>query len=110
MNQKRVHTPEGVRDIYGLECKKRLRLKDKLNHVFALYGYENIITQLLNFSISLTVRKEPFPPRRCTNSLTGREIPWSLGRTSRLLWRGAWQSIMTVRNGTCGLPIPEMSF
>ena len=49
MNQKRVHTPEGVRDIYGLECKKRLRLKDKLNHVFALYGYENIITTTFEF-------------------------------------------------------------
>ena len=49
MNQKRVHTPEGVRDIYGLECKKRLRLKDKLNHVFALYGYENIITPTFEF-------------------------------------------------------------
>lgn len=49
MNQKRVHTPEGVRDIYGLECKKRLSLKDKLNHVFALYGYENIITPTFEF-------------------------------------------------------------
>ncbi|MBS7008023.1 ATP phosphoribosyltransferase regulatory subunit [Anaerostipes sp.] len=49
MNQKRVHTPEGVRDIYGLECKKRLRLKDKLNHVFQLYGYENIITPTFEF-------------------------------------------------------------
>lgn len=49
MNQKRVHTPEGVRDIYGLECKKRLRLKDKLNHVFGLYGYENIITPTFEF-------------------------------------------------------------
>ena len=34
MNKKRVHTPEGVRDVYGIEYRRRSKLKDKLKHVF----------------------------------------------------------------------------
>ncbi|MDD3186208.1 MAG: ATP phosphoribosyltransferase regulatory subunit [Anaerostipes sp.] len=49
MNQKRVHTPEGVRDVYGLESKKRQKLQEKLTHVFSLYGYESIITPTFEF-------------------------------------------------------------
>ncbi|MCI5623246.1 MULTISPECIES: ATP phosphoribosyltransferase regulatory subunit [Anaerostipes] len=49
MNKKRVHTPEGVRDVYGIECRQRIKLKEKLNKVFALYGYENIRTPGFEF-------------------------------------------------------------
>ena len=31
MNKKRVHTPEGVRDVYGIEYRRRSKLKDKLS-------------------------------------------------------------------------------
>ena len=37
MNQKLLHTPEGVRDIYGEECARKLAVEDKLhrkNHHF----------------------------------------------------------------------------
>lgn len=44
MNKKRVHTPEGVRDVYGTEYGQRSKLKAKLNKVFASYGYEGIRT------------------------------------------------------------------
>ena len=43
MNKKRVHTPEGVRDVYGTEYGQRSKLKAKLNKVFASYGYEGCI-------------------------------------------------------------------
>ena len=49
MNKKRVHTPEGVRDVYGIECRQRIKLKEKLNRVFALYGYESIRTPGFEF-------------------------------------------------------------
>lgn len=49
MNKKRVHTPEGVRDVYGIECRQRTKLKEKLNRVFALYGYESIRTPGFEF-------------------------------------------------------------
>ena len=49
MNKKRVHTPEGVRDVYGIEFRQRNRLKEKLKHVFAGYGYEGIRTPGFEF-------------------------------------------------------------
>ena len=42
-NMKKVlHTPEGVRDIYNVECGKRLALEGRLKKVFHLYGYHDI--------------------------------------------------------------------
>lgn len=49
MNKKRVHTPEGVRDVYGIECRQRSKLKEKLEKVFASYGYEGIRTPGFEF-------------------------------------------------------------
>lgn len=49
MNKKRVHTPEGVRDVYGIECGQRTKMKEKLNRVFASYGYEMIRTPGFEF-------------------------------------------------------------
>ena len=49
MNKKRVHTPEGVRDVYGIEYRRRSKLKDKLKHVFAGYGNEGIRTPGFEF-------------------------------------------------------------
>ncbi|MFR2776624.1 MAG: ATP phosphoribosyltransferase regulatory subunit [Anaerostipes sp.] len=49
MNKKRVHTPEGVRDVYGIECGQRTKMKEKLNQVFASYGYEAIRTPGFEF-------------------------------------------------------------
>ena len=49
MNKKRVHTPEGVRDVYGTEYGQRSKLKAKLNKVFASYGYEGIRTPGFEF-------------------------------------------------------------
>ena len=40
--KKLLHTPEGVRDIYNVECGKRLALEGRLKKVFHLYGYHDI--------------------------------------------------------------------
>ena len=37
-----LHTPEGVRDIYNVECGKKLALEESLRKVFHLYGYHDI--------------------------------------------------------------------
>ena len=42
--QRIFHTPEGVRDIYGDECRARRRLMERLHEVFRSYGYEDIET------------------------------------------------------------------
>ena len=37
-----LHTPEGVRDIYNVECGKKLTLESHLKKIFQLYGYHDI--------------------------------------------------------------------
>lgn len=37
-----LHTPEGVRDIYNVECGKKLALEERLKKIFHLYGYHDI--------------------------------------------------------------------
>ena len=44
MKQKMLHTPEGVRDIYGIEYRKKLVLEERLQKVLHLYGYHDIQT------------------------------------------------------------------
>ena len=43
------HTPEGVRDVYGAECERKLYLQERLQKVFHAYGYENIETPGFEF-------------------------------------------------------------
>ena len=49
MGNQLLHTPEGVRDIYGRECAKKFAVQQKLQQVFSLYGYENIETPTFEF-------------------------------------------------------------
>lgn len=44
-----LHTPEGVRDLYGKEYAKKLNLQDTLMQCIKLYGYENIQTPTFEF-------------------------------------------------------------
>lgn len=37
-----LHTPEGVRDIYNVECGRKLTLEGNLKKIFHLYGYHDI--------------------------------------------------------------------
>ena len=44
-----LHTPEGVRDLYGKEYAAKLVLQDKVMKSIQLYGYENIQTPTFEF-------------------------------------------------------------
>lgn len=44
MSEKLLHTPEGVRDIYDSECKRKLTVMNQLHHILELYGYQDIDT------------------------------------------------------------------
>ncbi len=44
-----LHTPEGVRDIYDDECKKKIKVLDKLHHVLSLHSYSDIETPTFEF-------------------------------------------------------------
>lgn len=47
--RQQMHTPEGVRDIYGIEYKKKLLIEEKLQKVLHLYGYQDIQTPMFEY-------------------------------------------------------------
>ncbi|MBQ8730795.1 MAG: ATP phosphoribosyltransferase regulatory subunit [Lachnospiraceae bacterium] len=49
MKSRLLHTPVGVRDIYGDECKNKLIVQKKINDVFASYGYSDIQTPTFEY-------------------------------------------------------------
>lgn len=49
MNQRLLHTPQGVRDIYGSECQKKNVVKSRLHQVLKHYGYHDIETPTFEF-------------------------------------------------------------
>lgn len=49
MNQKILHTPEGVRDIYGEECARKLSVEAKLRDKLFSFGYEDIQTPTFEY-------------------------------------------------------------
>lgn len=44
-----IHTPEGVRDIYGNECEKKQHILSRMKGQFFLYGYKEIQTPTFEF-------------------------------------------------------------
>ena len=44
-----LHTPEGVRDIYGNEYARKLAIEDRLHETIRCYGYEDIQTPTFEF-------------------------------------------------------------
>ena len=49
MNEKLLHTPQGVRDIYNLEWKKKDAIIRRLRRVLSLFGYQDISTPAFEF-------------------------------------------------------------
>lgn len=49
MQTKLLHTPEGVRDIYGAELRKKNKIQKKLLKAFESFGYKNIQTPTFEF-------------------------------------------------------------
>ncbi len=49
MSQRLLHTPEGVRDIYGKEYAGKLSLESRLRDCIRLYGYEDIQTPTFEY-------------------------------------------------------------
>lgn len=49
MNDKLLHTPEGVRDIHMLECRQKNELQRKIMAVFHRYGFGEVQTPTFEF-------------------------------------------------------------
>lgn len=47
--QREIHTPEGMRDVYGSECRKKKMLLGRLASVFHTFGYEDIETPVIEY-------------------------------------------------------------
>ncbi|MDO4261866.1 MAG: ATP phosphoribosyltransferase regulatory subunit [Eubacteriales bacterium] len=44
-----LHTPEGVRDIYNGECRRKQWIQDRIHQVLSGYGYQDIQTPTFEF-------------------------------------------------------------
>ena len=49
MDKSLLHTPEGVRDIYGIEYARKLLIEQRLHEAIHLYGYQDIQTPTFEF-------------------------------------------------------------
>ena len=49
MSQRLLHTPEGVRDIYNMECARKRILQENLHNLLKMYGYHAIETPTFEF-------------------------------------------------------------
>ena len=47
--EKLLHTPEGARDIYNVECGKKLALENRLKKTLHLFGYHDIQTPTFEY-------------------------------------------------------------
>ncbi len=44
-----LFTPEGVRDIYGLDCERRAKVQNEIHAIMKLYGFKDIQTPTFEF-------------------------------------------------------------
>ena len=49
LGQELLHTPGGVRDIYGAECASRLQVQDAIHQVLNSYGFRDIQTPTFEY-------------------------------------------------------------
>ena len=49
MKTELIHTPEGVRDIYGTEYEQKQVIQQKLSERISLFGYQGIQTPTFEF-------------------------------------------------------------
>ncbi len=49
MQDKLLQTPDGVRDTYDVECKRKRKLIEQLHHILELYSYHDIETPTFEF-------------------------------------------------------------
>ena len=61
MDRKLVHTPEGVRDIYGEEYAKKLAAERLMMEKVRSFGYEDIQTPAFEFFDVFSREDDSFP-------------------------------------------------
>ena len=108
MDQKLLHTPEGVRDIYKEECERKLTLQNHLHEIMKRYGYRDIETPTFEFFDVFSKEVEPRLPGICINFLTEKEILWFSDPILLLPSHGQRQNIWGKRPIRCVSAIWEI--
>lgn len=62
MNEKLLHTPEGMRDIYNSEYYGKLQLERRLLHAIRSYGYSDIQTPVIEYFEVMSSEKGTVSP------------------------------------------------
>lgn len=65
---KLIHTPEGVRDIYNGECRRKLAVQEKILHTLYLYGYEHIQTPSFEYADIFNEDRGSVGAQKCSSS------------------------------------------
>lgn len=76
MNNRLLHTPEGVRDIYGKEYARKLAVEQKLQKAIHCFGYEDIQTPSIEFFDVFSKEIGTTPSKELYKFLTRKEIHW----------------------------------
>ena len=97
MNKKPVHTPEGVRDIYGKEYAVKLAIEEHIHGQLNSYGYEDIQTPTFEFFDVFSKDIGTTPSRELYKFLTRRVIPLSLDQISHLPWHAVLPNIILMK-------------
>lgn len=110
MNEKLLHTPEGVRDIYDAECKKKKKVISQIHHVLELYSYQDIDTPSFEYFDIFNMDKGLRLRTKCINSLTATITLWCYARISHRVLPGAWQSIIRKNSFRSACVMQEIHF
>lgn len=107
MNKSLLHTPEGVRDVYGEEYARKLFVEKKLHDTIHLYGYQDIQTPTFEFFDVYSKEIGTTPSSSCINFSIRKAIPWRFVRTLRRPVPDAPQNISWMRPHRFVLPTAE---
>lgn len=108
MSKPLVHTPEGVRDIYGEEYLRKLLVEEKLHHTLRSFGYQDIQTPTFEFFDVFSREIGTTPSRELYKFLTRRVIPSYCGLILPLPWRAAPQNTLWMKSFPSVSPIWEI--
>ena len=74
--EKLLHTPEGVRDIYNVECGKKLALENRLKKHCIYLDIMIFRLRPLNILMCSGRKSEQYRPKICTNFLIKKATRW----------------------------------
>ncbi len=104
MGKQIIHTPEGVRDIYGEEYDKKLALEEKLHHCLKSYGYHDIQTPTFEFFDVFSSRIGTIPSKELYkffdkegNTLVLRPLQTVAKAYMNILWKRSFPCVFAIK-------------